>query len=76
MDSYGIHMTQMAADTAASHVAAVNESIQLHNKGVLSDFQKKEGSETTTTNASRSKERERETEERLLLSRKEQKRKR
>lgn len=53
MDSYGIHMTQMAADTAASHVAAVNESIQLHNKGVLSDFQKKEGTETTTTNEER-----------------------
>lgn len=49
MDSYGIHATQLAADTAAQHVASINQAIQLHNKTIMSDFQKKEKGETKTT---------------------------
>jgi hypothetical protein len=53
MDSYGIHATQLAADTAAQHVAAVNQAIQSHNKNVYNEFQKKISSDTTTTKEDR-----------------------
>ena len=53
MDSYGIHATQLAADTAAQHVAAVNQAIQAHNKNVYNEFQKKISKDTTTTKEDR-----------------------
>lgn len=53
MDSYGIHATQLAADNAAQHVAAVNQAIQLHNNQLLGEFNKKITSDTTTTKEER-----------------------
>lgn len=53
MDSLGIHYSQMAADTAAQHVALVNQSIQAHNTQILSDFKKKESTDKTASKEQR-----------------------
>jgi hypothetical protein len=49
MDSYGIHASQIAADTAAQHVADINRAIQAHNLSQLGNFKKELQTDKSTT---------------------------